>query len=821
MQSDDPDRTVIRPAPREDAGAPAAAAVVVDDATVIKPVTPLPIEPRSASRSTSPASPAPALADTSPRAAAPSTSGPPRSAAPATHPTGGTHPTLPRAPLPKPRTSTALPAGTRLHEYRIDQVLGQGGFGITYLATDVHLNAPVAVKEYLPEDIAFRTSGRTVSPNASRHRDRYRRGLESFLGEARTLASFRHPNIVRVARFFEANDTAYMVLEYEQGSPLKHWWREHGGLPEGDLLLLLRPLLDGLSVVHAAGVLHRDIKPDNIQVRQADGSLVLLDFGSARQAVAGGPQAEVAVTPGYAPIEQYLDDAQGPWTDIYALGATLYWMVAGKAPPSAEERSAQHDPVLPAVQAGQGRFSEAFLKAIDWALQPEAAQRPQTIAEWRTQLFAAHAASLGLQEALRASEAGTGRALMSRSGRAARRVGQALRRAVQPATWPIALKMTLAMILTALLPMSITGYYNLDHGLQALSDSELRNLEELARSTAGRLSQLIGDSENLARMLGADADFRAFLAQPSEASRAMLTAKVAALVQANPDIHLVMVMDAQGTALISNDPEVAGKNFAFREYFKVAMQGRPHVTGIVVGSVAGAAGMFYSQPVFDDAQRVIGAVVLRIRASSFETLLDEAGKVSGRTPFVVDGDGVVILHPDAQMLYSSLQPLPADRMAAIRADHRFRRDTLRDLRLPELAHAMVGAQTLGHASYRSPLSDSDEIAGYAPVQGNDWVVAISEPRARFEQPLRRLFLQLVASVVLVGLLFLGFALRFARSIVRPIQALTRGADALKQGDYAGASVQVSSRDEIGQLARTFNVMIDVLRQREQERGGPR
>jgi C4-dicarboxylate-specific signal transduction histidine kinase len=229
--------------------------------------------------------------------------------------------------------------------------------------------------------------------------------------------------------------------------------------------------------------------------------------------------------------------------------------------------------------------------------------------------------------------------------------------------------------------------------------------------------------------------------------------------------------------------------------------------------------MFYSQPVFDDAGGVIGAVVLRIRASSFETLLDEAGQRSERTPFVVDGDGVVILHPDAQMLYSSLQPLAADRMAAIRADHRFRRDTLRELRLPALAHAMVGAKALGHVSYRSPLSNADEIAGFAPVQGNDWVVAISEPRARFEQPLRRLFLQLVASAVLVGLLFLGFALRFSRSIVRPIQALTRGADALKAGDYAGAAVQVDSRDEIGQLARTFNVMIDVLRQREKERGG--
>jgi HAMP domain-containing protein len=799
MLDDDPDRTVIRPEPRSGARPPGVAApddepTVVkavatgDETTVVKPVA---LQSR-------------------PPTGAPTTAPPP--------------PLVPRAALPKPRNSTALPPGFRLHEYRIDKVLGQGGFGITYLAADVNLDAPVAIKEYLPEDIAFRTAGKTVSPNASRHRDRYQRGLESFLVEARTLASFRHPNIVRVARFFEANQTAYMVLEYERGAPLKQWWQAHKQLPEAELLQLLRPLLDGLSVVHAAGVLHRDIKPDNIQVRQSDGSLVLLDFGSARAAVSAGAQTEVAVTPGYAPIEQYLDDAQGPWTDVYALGATLYWLVMGVAPPPADQRSEYHDPIVRlAEQAGQweGRFSLPFLQAIDWALEREAAARPQTIEAWRTQLFAAHAAALGLQEALRASEAAGGRG--GSSSRWVRGIWAGIRRVFQPSGWPIALKMTLAITLTALLPMTLTGVYNLKSSLAALSGSELRNLEELARSTAGRLSQLIADSENLARMLGADEDFRDFLQHPAEPQRAVLTRKVAALVRANPDIHLVMVMDREGTTLVSNDPEVAGRNFKFREYFKVAMQGQPHVTGIVVGSVAGAAGMFYSQPVFDDQQQVIGAVVVRIKASSFEALLDEAGQGNARTPFVVDGDGVVILHPDAQALYASIDTLPPQRLQAIQADKRFRRDRIIDLHMPELARAMVGAQALGHVSYRSSWTGNEQIAGYAPVKGHDWVVGITEAREQFERPLRRLYLQLLISAALMGLLFVGFGLRFARSIVRPIQALTRSVDALKQGDYAGAGVQVKSGDEMGQLARTFNVMIDVLRQREREqsRGGGR
>ena len=259
---------------------------------------------------------------------------------------------------PLPKRALALPKGLRLLEYRIERVLGQGGFGITYLATDVNLHAKVAIKEYLPEEIAFRTSGRSVWPNASQHRDRYQQGLENFLTEARTLASFRHPNIVRVARFFEAHDTAYMVLEYERGRSFKTWWLKQNPQAlapgQGERLLVerLQPLLDGLAVVHAAGYLHRDIKPDNIQVRAEDGRLVLLDFGSAGQTVAVAGQGAVVVTPGYAPLEQYGLGQQGTWTDVYALGATLYWAVTGKKPPDAELRAANPRAFTPAAVAG-------------------------------------------------------------------------------------------------------------------------------------------------------------------------------------------------------------------------------------------------------------------------------------------------------------------------------------------------------------------------------------------------------------------------------------------------------------------------------------
>ncbi len=715
------------------------------------------------------------------------------------------------ASLPR-QAPSALPEGFRLHEYRIDSVLGQGGFGITYLATDVHLHAPVAIKEYLPQEIAFRQNDCSVSPNASRHRDRYRQGLESFLVEARTLASFRHPALVRVARFFEAHRTAYMVLEYEKGGPLKTWWPQHQHIGEKGLVELLAPLCDGLAVLHASGVLHRDIKPDNIQVRAEDGRLVLLDFGSAGQALAE-PGSAVAVTPGYAPPEQYGHGEQGPWTDLYSLGATLYWAVTGKKPPEAEERMAHPEAMKPAVEAGKGRYGHAFLKAIDWALKLEPAKRPRDIVEFRRALFTDHAASLDIAEALQNGDT----IIEGDQAVPTRRVGRNWRQWLRPATWPLALKMTLAMLATALLPMLLTSAYNLSVSQATVTSAELRYVEQLAHSTAGRVSQFIGDSRNFARSIATDHDFIVYLTAPDATGRELMRDKLSRLVKANPDVQLVMLMDAGGTALVSSDPEVMGRNFKFRQYFQQAMKGESAMTGLVVGAVAGASGMFYAEPVAGDDGQVLGAAVVRMRGSSVARILDEVKRDSSLTPFLVDGDGVLVHHPQPEQMYKSLMPLSAAQAAEIKADQRFRRDRIESLDQPELAQSMVKAKAPGHVAYFSRLTQRPEIAGYAPVPGHDWVVGVTASRAEFEAPIDNLYTKLLWSVLLVGLLFAALALRFARGIVQPIRQLTDAADALKTGDYHAATVPVQRKDEIGQLARTFNVMIDVLRQRERER----
>jgi len=723
---------------------------------------------------------------------------------------------------PAAAPSVTLPNGYRLFEYRVDALLGQGGFGITYLATDVNLNSKVAIKEYLPEDIAYRSTDDSVSAKNPEDQEFYDHGLESFLVEARTLATFRHRNIVRVARFFEANSTAYMVLEYERGKSLKAWWQDKKNVTERELLTLFLPLLDGMGAVHEAGYLHRDIKPDNIYVRDEDGSLVLLDFGAARQAKSEADEANV-VTPGYGPIEQYFSGEQGPWTDIYAFGATLYWMIAGKKPIEAPARMAEPDPLPSAVAVGKGRFSEEFLKAVDWALKPEAKDRPKDIPQFLEALYGAHSSTLGLQQALRSGDdvvaGGDAWLAAFKSPKLLKnRLTRFARLLFHPASWPLAAKMTLAMVATALAPMLITAYYNLNGSVERISRNELQNLEQLSASLAGRVSQLVHDSKSLALFLGSDRQFVDFLVAPKEDQKPVLKAKLDSLVKSNADVQLAMVFDSGGTAVISSDPQVMGKNFKFREYFQVAMKGQTFISGIIVGAVAGAAGVFYSVPVFEpDGKQVIGAVVLRIKADAIERILDSA-KGQNRATFMIDDDGVITVHENPKLRFMSLMPLSQAVKDEIKADQRFRRDKIDDLRMEQLAKAMIGAKQQGNVSYFSTVSGKEEIAGYAPVQGASWVVGVNETRENFEAPLNELFYTVLYSVVLVGAVFLLLALLFARTIVRPIQQLTSAAHALKAGDYDNASVPVKSTDEIGQLARTFNVMIDVLRQRERERG---
>ena len=234
----------------------------------------------------------------------------------------------------------ALPKGCRLENYRVVDVLGVGGFGITYLAEHVRLDNRVAIKEYLPNEFAMR-DGSTVHPKSSSDDPNFEWGMERFLDEARILTKFQHPNLVKVQDYFEANGTAYLVMQYEIGQPLSRILSERRTLTERQLLGILLPIIDGLKVVHTENILHRDIKPANIFINRVSESPVLLDFGAARHFIGQQTKSMTALaSPGYSPYEQYYgaDAEQGPWTDIYSLAAVCWRAIQGATPVEATRR---------------------------------------------------------------------------------------------------------------------------------------------------------------------------------------------------------------------------------------------------------------------------------------------------------------------------------------------------------------------------------------------------------------------------------------------------------------------------------------------------
>ncbi len=285
------------------------------------------------------------------------------------------------------RNRKSLPNGHELLSYKIESVLGAGGFGITYLATDTNLNRAVAIKEYFPEQLANRDDDGNIRAASENESKAFIWGRERFLKEGQILARFSNPFIVSVLDFFELHNTSYMVMEYESGEALKSIIREGRRLSEADVLDVLLPLLRSLARFHNEGFIHRDIKPANVLIRR-DGTPVLLDFGSARQNVSGERLSLTSlVSPGYAPVEQYSDKGahQGPWTDIYALGATFYHLLTGRMPATAMERTAGlhngTDPLTAASVLARGAYSEELLKAIDVSMKLMEHERPRSVSE--------------------------------------------------------------------------------------------------------------------------------------------------------------------------------------------------------------------------------------------------------------------------------------------------------------------------------------------------------------------------------------------------------------------------------------------------------
>lgn len=280
-------------------------------------------------------------------------------------------------------TNLTLAPGTRLENYVISQKLGGGGFSIVYLAKEVDSGEQVAIKEYMPRKLAHRgEDGCSIHTLDDKAAEQFAHGRRLFFQEANTLAGIKHPNIINVINFFRANGTIYMVMEYVKGINLQDYIRRHkGGLSETFLYHVFVPLLDGLKLIHDKGLLHMDIKPGNIHLRPG-GSPVLLDFGAVHEMQQSRKyQPGQVLTLGFSPVEQSMSGGYvGPWTDIYAIGATMRACIEGVAPPPAEERRMQ-DTMKLAAEVFKKGYSKKLLAAIDWAMEVDPVYRPQSVDE--------------------------------------------------------------------------------------------------------------------------------------------------------------------------------------------------------------------------------------------------------------------------------------------------------------------------------------------------------------------------------------------------------------------------------------------------------
>ena len=284
----------------------------------------------------------------------------------------------------------SLKNGAVINHYRIIRVLGAGGFGITYLAEDVSLGMEVVIKEYFPNEFAIRNGDSTIMSKTASDRD-FTKGMQRFKEEAQILAKFNHPSIVKILGYFETNNTAYFVMEYEEGIDLSQYMKQlNKSMSQEEIVTIIMPILEGLKEVHKYNYLHRDIKPGNILLRK-NHSPVLIDFGASKLAIGEASKSITSMlTEGYAPLEQYSTDIkqQGPFTDLYAVGAVIYKMITGDVPPSAQTRSYQllqdgHDPYKALSSMKLNGYNKNFIVAVDRALAIKARERQQSIQDFQ------------------------------------------------------------------------------------------------------------------------------------------------------------------------------------------------------------------------------------------------------------------------------------------------------------------------------------------------------------------------------------------------------------------------------------------------------
>lgn len=396
-----------------------------------------------------------------------------------------------------------------------------------------------------------------------------------------------------------------------------------------------------------------------------------------------------------------------------------------------------------------------------------------------------------------------------------------LHRLFYPPAWSIAAKISTALLVAAIAPMSFTTIFNLRHSLESVEAGEYNKLQLLATSQASRLDQLITDIQSVVVQISSDRDVEGFLAstkpQVQKTFRPNLQRTLLNVFQSNPAFDAIFILDAKGKCVASTDATFLGQNYDFRKYFQQAIQGRSYISSILVGQTTKRPGLFFSHPVRSESGEIVGVTVLKIRGEDIWAIVNALQTDSESYAFLIDQQGIIISHPNQSFLYQSLNPLPPETLKQVVTDRRYGLDKIESLNIPELK-TMVRTKEPGYTSYRAPWSQMLHIVGYAPLKVQPWVLGVNQPIAEIEVPLNSMIWKHGTSVLIVGGVTAIIALFLARSISRPIYALTRAAYSLTSGDFNSQLLAEVSRtqDDIGQLVRVFLHMAQEVKAREQK-----
>jgi len=373
--------------------------------------------------------------------------------------------------------------------------------------------------------------------------------------------------------------------------------------------------------------------------------------------------------------------------------------------------------------------------------------------------------------------------------------------------------------LVAFLPLFAAMSYWLSETETTYGELQSEMLQDSAARIANRLSQLIADTGRLNTFLALNPDLAELLATRSRKDADKVLATLHRVIVANRDVELIMLMDRSGNVMTSTDPDLIGRNFGFREYFKLAIQGRPHVTGLVVGAASGNTGVYFSHPVTIGDGTVVGAFVTKIVAKAFVTVIEAERKSKAQTAFLLDSEGVVVHHPSYDWMFHSIMPLSEKAQASILADRRFRLPRVESLDIPSLHEAVMTYRSAGSVRWWSPGTDQYERAGYAQVPEHNWTVIVSSEERFLALGQLRLERIMLAGAG-AALLTFGLAFVLLLLMIRPLRGIGAVARRVTRGDYRGAAA-ASGPGELGEIAGALNFAAEELhrRQREQDASG--